>query len=101
MKKIVTKNKENHQVGQTAQKSKNTSEDHGNSKRPSHRWKYWWIARGQLWAMLVLAVRVLLTPAVEGREIDWASLPKSIVIWAIGGVLFGYMLKIADSRKKR
>ncbi len=73
----------------------------GHSNQPTHRWKYWWLVRGQIWAMLLVAIRTILTPLVEGWKIDWASLPKSILLFAIGGVVLGYILKIADNRKRR
>lgn len=53
-----------------------------------------WIKTGLSWGLFMFLIMTVAYPYLDGREITLKSLCLGLVIWAIGGLGFGYTMKV-------
>lgn len=53
-----------------------------------------WIKQGLSWGLFMFLVMTFLFPLFSGEEITWKSVLSAIPTWIIGGLIFGYSLKV-------
>lgn len=58
-----------------------------------------WITQGLSFGLLMLLLNDLIVPYLSGKEVKAISVIIGIPIWAIGGLLFGYTLKVYLSKR--
>lgn len=58
-----------------------------------------WLVSGIKWGIFMYIFMVIVFPFLIGDEITWKTLTLGIVVWLIGGVLFGYMMQFFMNKK--
>ncbi len=53
-----------------------------------------WIKTGLTWGVLMFLIMSIIYPYVTGQGITWKTIVLGIVIWTIGGLVFGYSMKL-------
>ncbi len=53
-----------------------------------------WIKTGLSWGAFMFVIMSIGFPFIDGQEITWKSLLLGLVIWTIGGLAFGYIMKL-------
>ena len=53
-----------------------------------------WIKTGLSWGAFMFLFMSVGFPYFEGQEITWKKLLLGVVIWTIGGLGFGYSMKV-------
>ena len=53
-----------------------------------------WIKTGLSWGAFMFVIMSIGFPFIDGQEITWKSLILGLVMWTIGGLAFGYIMKL-------
>lgn len=61
---------------------------------------YGWVSRGLLWGLLMYVFETLMAPLINKEVISFNKLLIGIPIWAIGGLVFGYIMKLINVKSK-
>lgn len=56
--------------------------------------KKYWIKTGLLWGAFMFLIMSIGLPYFKGNEITWQTLLLGLVIWTIGGLGYGHMMKL-------
>lgn len=59
-----------------------------------------WIKTGLKWGILMFVFMTILSAIMLDEAITLKSVLYSLVIWTLGGLAFGFTLKIINDRKK-
>lgn len=57
-----------------------------------YAWKNW-IVNGILWGLLMFSITGLIYPYAIGEKISAESIFIHLILWLIGGLLFGFVMK--------
>lgn len=60
-----------------------------------------WIVNGLIWGLVMFIVMNFLFPFFTHDLITWKGVLTSLPIWAIGGLGFGFMVKLINGKKGR
>lgn len=60
-----------------------------------------WITSGLIWGALMFLTMSIAYPYLVDHEITWKTLLSGLIMWTIGGLLFGYSMKIWTNRSVR
>lgn len=60
-----------------------------------------WLRMGLLWGTFMFIVMTLLMPLITGTEYSLTLILVNLPIWAIGGLTFGYVMKLWMGKKIR
>lgn len=66
---------------------------------PSSFDKTGWIKTGLSWGAFMFLTMSIVFPFIGGQEITWKSLLLGLIIWTIGGLAFGYIMKLFINKK--
>lgn len=60
-----------------------------------------WITQGLLWGAIMFVIIELLLPFAQKEEINQSGLLKGAVIWTIGGLVYGLVMKAVMNRRQK
>ena len=52
-----------------------------------------WVKTGLTWGMTMFLMIVIVFPWFQGKEITVKSVVVGIILWGIGGILFGFTMR--------
>jgi uncharacterized membrane protein len=52
-----------------------------------------WVLHGLLWGGLMFLVMTFIFPLLVGKEINTNNIGYIIIIWALAGLAFGYLMR--------
>jgi len=58
-----------------------------------------WVLFGLLWGTFMFLALSIVFPLLDGSQLNVLHLIKSLVIWLIMGLAFGYTMKLFEQRK--
>ena len=58
-----------------------------------------WISQGLYWGLFMYICMILMYPLIDGESVTLKKTLLSIPIWTIGGLGFGYTMKLISGRK--
>jgi len=67
---------------------------------PSPYEGYGWVTMGLRWALFMYIFTTVMYQVIDGDEISFEKLLKRAVIWLIGGLIYGYIMRLSYAQKK-
>ncbi len=61
---------------------------------------YGWIKKGLYWSLFMFVFMTFLYPIIKGESITLKHAHIDIPVWIIGGLLFGYIMKLVNATNK-
>ncbi|MCX8020478.1 MAG: hypothetical protein N2747_08305 [Chitinophagaceae bacterium] len=61
---------------------------------------YGWVKQGLLFGLYMYVFMILIFPLIEGEEITLRKILLGIPLWTIGGLIFGYLMKLISGKSK-
>ena len=58
-----------------------------------------WLRFGLLWGLFMFVFSITLNPLISNVQITQKMILVNILIWTVGGLIFGYVMKIWMNRK--
>ena len=61
---------------------------------------YGWVKQGLIWGLIMYFITTAINPFLDGTSITLGKSLAAIPIWTIGGLGFGYALKLINGKRK-
>lgn len=59
-----------------------------------------WVKTGLGWAIWMFIMMTFIWPAIDGKEITLKSVIIGLVVWTLGGLVFGYAMRKKNKEKE-